>query len=97
MGLVFGMAMTAWLRFMYNNPMAEITLTVLTAYATYVVGDQLLGVSGVLAVVILGAQPWVDAEVHVGMVGYAHRLRRLCGLRAPDGFVRRAGGCRSGW
>ena len=40
---------------MHNNPMAEITLTVLTAYATYLVGDRLFGVSGVLAVVVLGA------------------------------------------
>ena len=53
--------MTAWLRFMYNNPMAEITLTVLTAYATYLVGDRLFGVSGVLAVVILGALPDIGA------------------------------------
>jgi NhaP-type Na+/H+ or K+/H+ antiporter len=60
-GLAFGMAMTAWLRFMYNNPMAEITLTVLTAYATYVVGDRLFGVSGVLAVVMLGAHAFRSA------------------------------------
>ena len=57
--------MTTWLRFMYNKPMAEITLTVLTAYATYPVGDRLFGVSGVLAVVVLGAAP----DVNLGL-GY---------------------------
>lgn len=61
-GLMFGIAMTAWLRFMYNNRMAEITLTVLTAYATYLVGDRLFGVSGVLAVVILGAMPGIQSS-----------------------------------
>ena len=60
---MFGVAMTAWLRFMYNNPMAEITLTVLTAYATYLVGDRLFGVSGVLAVVVLGAAPTVTPDL----------------------------------
>ena len=64
-GLLFGVAMTAWLRFMYNNPMAEITLTVLTAYATYLVGDRLFGVSGVLAVVVLGAAPDVNPGFRV--------------------------------
>jgi NhaP-type Na+/H+ or K+/H+ antiporter len=67
-GLAFGMAMTAWLRFMYNNPMAEITLTVLTAYATYVVGDRLFGVSGVLAVVILGARAFTAASYQLSCI-----------------------------
>ena len=53
-GLAFGLAITVWLRYMYNNAMGEITLTIVGAYATYLVGDQLFHVSGVLAVVILG-------------------------------------------
>jgi NhaP-type Na+/H+ or K+/H+ antiporter len=53
-GLAFGMATTLWLRFMYNTPMAEITLTIVAAYGTYIVSDELMKVSPVLAVVILG-------------------------------------------
>lgn len=54
-GLAFGLASTVWLRFMYNNFLGEITLTIAAAYATYLVADQLFGVSAVLAVVVLGA------------------------------------------
>lgn len=39
---------------MYNSPMAEITLTIVSAYSTYIVADELLRVSAVLAVVLLG-------------------------------------------
>ena len=39
---------------MYNKPLAEISLTVAAAYGTYIVADQLFGVSPVLAVVFLG-------------------------------------------
>lgn len=82
-GLMFGVAMTAWLRFMYNNPMAEITLTVLTAYATYLVGDRLFGVSGVLAVVVLGAmlKPYI---------AYPH-ARRNAQYQSPAGLLSACG------
>jgi NhaP-type Na+/H+ or K+/H+ antiporter len=54
-GLAFGIATTVWLRYMYNNPTAEITLTVVSTYGTYLVADELFHVSAVLAVVVLGA------------------------------------------
>ena len=86
---MFGVAMTAWLRFMYNNPMAEITLTVLTAYATYLVGDRLFGVSGVLAVVVLGAMLEPSTA-------HAHALR-IADIRGrPPQGVRLAGHCQHG-
>ena len=53
-GLAFGVATTVWLRYMYNNATAEITLTVLSAYGTYLVANELFNVSAVLAVVVLG-------------------------------------------
>ena len=53
-GVAFGLAITLWLRYMYNKPLAEISLTVAGAYATYIVADKLFGVSAVLAVVFLG-------------------------------------------
>ena len=39
---------------MYNTPMAEITLTIIATYGTYIVADELFHVSAVLAVVTLG-------------------------------------------
>lgn len=54
-GLAFGMATAFWLRYMYNVPTAEITLTIVATYGTYIVGDSLFHVSAVLAVVTLGA------------------------------------------
>ena len=56
-GLGFGVACTLWLRFIYNNEMTEIMLTIVTAFASYLVADQLADASGVLAVVTLGACP----------------------------------------
>ena len=53
-GLAFGICTTVWLRYMYNNPTAEITLTIVSAYGTYLVADELFHVSAVLAVVVLG-------------------------------------------
>ena len=53
-GVLFGIAMTLWLRKMFNKPLAEITLTIAAAYATYIVADQLFEVSAVLATVFLG-------------------------------------------
>lgn len=54
-GLAFGIATATWLRYMYNTPMAEITLTIIATYGTYIVADELFHVSAVLAVVTLGA------------------------------------------
>ena len=51
LGLAFGVATTAWLRYMYNAPMPEITITFASAFLTYLVGDRLLGVSGVVGFV----------------------------------------------
>ena len=49
LGLAFGVATTAWLRYMYNAPMPEITITFVSTFLTYLVGDRLLGVSGVVS------------------------------------------------
>ncbi len=59
-GLGFGVSLTLWLRFIYNNEMTEILLTIVTAFATYLVADQLVDASGVLAVVTLGEQCFVE-------------------------------------
>ena len=53
-GLGFGVSCTIWMRFIYNNEMTEILLTIATAFAAYLVADQLADASGVLSVVTYG-------------------------------------------
>ena len=45
-----------WLSRVFNDAVVEITITLASTYFTYYVGDVLLGVSGVLAVVTLGVE-----------------------------------------
>ena len=82
-GLAFGMATAFWLRYMYNVPTAEITLTILATYGTYVVGDELFKVSAVLAVVTLGAlchAPAIDSRCQESLVDST----LLVGLQSPS-------------
>ena len=73
-GLLIGCLTTFWLRYMYNEPEAEIMLTVVAAFFAYLVGDRVLKVSGVLAVVALGL--WMSA------FGSNHVSRRVEGSLA---------------
>lgn len=45
-----------WLSHVFNNALVEITITLASTYATYYIGEELLNVSGVLAIVTLGFQ-----------------------------------------
>ena len=76
-GPLFGYIMARlaifWLSRVFNNAVVEITITMASAYITYYIGDALLGVSGVLAVVTLGLEmnsrrtsisPEVEAFLH---------------------------------
>ncbi|KAL3158150.1 Son of sevenless 1, variant 2 [Trebouxia sp. C0010 RCD-2024] len=58
-GIAFGMVMVVWLRFIYNLDVVEITMTIVAAYGSFIVANEILGVSGVLAVLILGI--WMAA------------------------------------
>lgn len=52
-GAGMGMTLTAWLSFVYNDAMVEVSLTLSFAYLTFFLAES-LGSSGVLAVVALG-------------------------------------------
>ena len=59
-----------WLSRVFNDAVVEITITLASTYFTYYVGDVLLGVSGVLAVVTLGLEvnarrTYISPEVEV--------------------------------
>lgn len=78
-GLAFGIATATWLRYMYNSPMAEITLTILATYGTYIVGDELLHVSAVLAVVTLGAlRKYLISRPSERLARQPQKAERLC-------------------
>lgn len=76
-GPVFGYFMAKftimWLSRVYNDALVEIGITLVSTYVTFYIGEQLLQVSGVLAIVTLGIEinsrktnisPEVEAFLH---------------------------------
>ncbi|XP_065856867.1 sodium/hydrogen exchanger 8 isoform X2 [Euphorbia lathyris] len=53
-GLAFGIASVLWLGFIFNDTVIEITLTVAVSYVAYFTAQEVVHVSGVLAVMTLG-------------------------------------------
>ena len=51
-GFIAAQITSSLLRHLFNIPLAEITVTVALAYVTYIMGDVLVDVSGVVAVVV---------------------------------------------
>lgn len=73
-----------WLSRVFNDAVVEITITLASTYFTYYVGDELLGVSGVLAVVTLGVEinarrTHISPEVEAFLLKYV-----LCSLACTD-------------
>eukprot|EP00775_Hariotina_reticulata_P007049 gene7049-7263_t len=54
MGLAFGLVTSWWLSRLMNDPGMSIVLTFGAAYSCYFVSEELLGASGLLAVVVMG-------------------------------------------
>lgn len=72
-GYVMARLSILWIAHVYNDAVVEITITLASTYITYYIGEELLGVSGVLAVVTLGIEmnmrrtnisPEVDVFLH---------------------------------
>ena len=55
-GYIMARLTIIWLSYVFNDAVVEITITLASTYFTYYVGDVLLEVSGVLAVVTLGIE-----------------------------------------
>ncbi|XP_072046818.1 sperm-specific sodium:proton exchanger-like [Amphiura filiformis] len=53
-GAVMGKVATFWLSHVFNDALVEITITLSMTYVVFYVGESIFGVSGVLAVVMLG-------------------------------------------
>ena len=58
-GVAFGLVMVVWLRFIYNQDVVEVTMTIVAAVGSFIVANEIVGVSGVLAVLCLGI--WMAA------------------------------------
>lgn len=58
-GVAFGSVIVIWLRFIYNQDVVEVTMTIVAALGCFIVANEILGVSGVLAVLCLGI--WMAA------------------------------------
>lgn len=69
--MAFAAAAATWLAFVFNDALVEISITFVVTYMTFYVAEELLHVSGVLAVVVLGvmmratASNRISPEVHV--------------------------------
>ncbi|KAK6191718.1 hypothetical protein SNE40_003329 [Patella caerulea] len=72
-GLLMAFITVLCLSYVFNDVMVEITITLASTYATFYIGERFLGVSGVLAVVVLGValgnmktsiSPEVEAFLH---------------------------------
>lgn len=75
-GLLIAAIAIEWIRRVFNDALVEITLTIVAAYLTYFVAEELLHVSGVLALVALGlliagiGRTRISTEVE----GFLHRF-----------------------
>ena len=82
-GFAMGLVFTSWISLAYDQPMVEITVTVMAAYLTYFIGEEYLGVSGVLADVALGV--YFSAVGHFSITPTV--LHELHGLWEWLGFL----------
>lgn len=70
LGVLFGIVATFWIQYIYNDLLTEISVTLVTAYLTFYVAEDVAEVSGVLAVVSLGlfmgsfAKDRISSSVH---------------------------------
>lgn len=56
LGLISGKFVVLWLQHVFNDAMVEIAITLSSTYLVFYLGENILGVSGVLAVVMLGIE-----------------------------------------
>jgi NhaP-type Na+/H+ or K+/H+ antiporter/CRP-like cAMP-binding protein len=83
-GVVLAYAISRWIARMFNDPLSEITLTLVLAYACMVIAEGFLHVSGVMAVVTAGL--WMSAtgkrSISPEASGFLHRFWHLLGYIA---------------
>ena len=55
-GWIAGKIVIVWLSHVFNDYLVEITITLVSTYLTFYIGEEILQVSGVLAVVAMGIE-----------------------------------------
>ncbi len=83
-GLLLAFVVSAWLEKLFNDPLAEITLTIVLAYSAMIIAEGLLHVSGVMAVVTTGL--WMSSagktKISPEVSHFLHRFWELLGYIA---------------
>lgn len=60
LGVILSFALSAWIGRLFNDPLVEITLTLVLAYGAMVLAEAVLHVSGVMALVVSGL--WMGSK-----------------------------------
>jgi NhaP-type Na+/H+ or K+/H+ antiporter len=83
-GYVFGKVSVYWLSKVYNDALVEITITLGMTYCTFFVAEEFLGVSGVLAVVMLGLYMNAVGRTRISheVEHFLHRFYEMLGYLA---------------
>lgn len=83
-GVVLSIIVSRWIGRTFNDPMTEITLTLVLAYSAMVVAEGMLHVSGVMAVVVSGL--WMSSvgrtKVSPEVAHFLHRFWEMLGYIA---------------
>ncbi len=83
-GLVLAWVLSKWIEQLFNDPLSEITLTLLLAYSAMVIAEGMLHVSGVMAVVVAGL--WMSGtgktKISPEIQHFLHRFWEVLGYIA---------------
>lgn len=73
-GLAFAYAASFFIQMVFNDAISEIMATFSTAYLGYYVGEELLGVSGLLTVVTIGVTMALLCELLAASLGLSRNV-----------------------
>ncbi|KAL0793297.1 hypothetical protein Bca101_064674 [Brassica carinata] len=85
-GLAFGIVSVLWLKFIFNDTVIEITLTIAVSYFAYFTAQEWAGASGVLTVMTLGM--FYAAFARTAFKGDSQKsLHHFCGVVIAEGIL----------
>lgn len=83
-GVVLAFIISSWMGRLFNDPLSEITLTLVLAYSAMIIAEGMLHVSGVIAVVVCGL--WMSSKgktaVSPEVSHFLHRFWEMLGYIA---------------
>ncbi|WP_442505741.1 cation:proton antiporter [Novipirellula sp. SH528] len=83
-GVALSWAISSWIGRVFNDPLTEITLTLVLAYGCMVIGEGFFHVSGVTAVVVAGLwmSGWGRTQISPEVAHFLHRFWQMLGYIA---------------